>query len=317
MTEGIPPRQTVDVGSIWDMRDEPDELNGGWIGLFKVAKIEDGIAYQDEDIENALSIDADALASNYLRLTSKQAEKIEAETKEYHRQTIQPIKGPNGKVIQVGSVWDYHYADDPHGHAFIVESLGNGDVVWTGSEHQGFGTNASALLNSGEEIPMDELPAYYSMKEKQYLDRDMKIALNKQADIDVDRVFDNGLLVDYEVNPEQGSQKSSPEITYHDREATNDEKEEIERSRRGFFEWVMRERALAAEPPHKVILPSMMTRPVHISVPLLHKIHPLIQRSPAIVIPQNTIPAIRKEFAKKKRNMQINLDYDDGKRLRA
>lgn len=304
MTEKIPPNQTVEVGSIWDMRDEPDG-NGGWMGLFEVAKIEGDIAFgsEEEGIESAV------LANNYLKLTQKEAEKIRAEMKEYHKQTIQPIKGPNGKIMQVGSIWDHNYGTPGDNHTFIVASLGD-DTAWSDSEYQGWGTNASELFEHGHEIPIEELPAYYSMRKRKYLEEEIKKAENKHpTEIDVYRVYNNGLLVDYKVTTEGKSQNTLPKITYNDREATKEEKEEIERSRREFREWAMRERALAAESPHK-IMQKMIKKPARISVPLL-------QKAVITAIPSNNTAIINKEITEKAVNESTNKHKHNKERLRA
>lgn len=316
MIDKIPPNQTVEVGSVWDMRNEPDDLNGGSIGLFKVAKIEDNIACASGE-EEGLCIGVNELANGYLKLTPDQVKKIEAEMKEYHRQSIQPMKGPNGKIVQVGSVWDYCYPDNEKDrHTFIVGSLGHGDVVWSGPEYQGWGVNASTLLQNGEEIPIDQLPEYYSEKRKKLLQEKIKedSEENPIDNIAVDRVFDNGKLVNYSVNSAGiKSPHEDQKVIYHDREATKEEKEEIEAGRREFIEWVMRERALAAESPNK-IMQKMITKHAQVRTPLLKKISSQIY-TPIFLQKQSKMP-VPEPALKKKHQVQLEQSQEK-ERLRA
>ena len=314
MTEGIPPGQTVEVGSVWDMRDEPNDY-GGWIGLFKVAEIEDDIARSGNENDEPLGIQVEVLANNYLKLTPNQVEKIEAEMKDYHKHTIQPINGSDGKIIQVGSVWDYRYPNEPidESRTFIVASLGDGDVVWAGPEHQGFGINASTLLENGKEIQMCELPSYYSTKQKKHLEESIKNVQYKGRNLDIIRVFDNGLLVKYEITP-SAAQISFPKITYHDREATKEEKEEIEHSRKVFCDWVIRERALATESPHRVA--QMTTKHTKISIPILHKIPAAVSFATSNMADKNTT-IITEPVLHKHQALLTQSDHKEKQRLRA
>ena len=289
----VPKGQTVEIGSIWDMRDVPDEEGTGFIGLFKVDKIINGDAYDDE---KKLYMPVDMLASEYIKLTPYEAKLAAAELKEEHRSTIQPIKGPNGKVIQVGSTWDLPEFDENGNPTrdskhIVVASLSD-SAVFEGPSYSGFGTSTDEIFKHGREIPLEELPNYWSSRTTRLLNKEIEKNLDEGYAINVERVFHNGRLIEFEISDKEKS--SHPTVTFHDRLADEKEAKEAEQIYQNFLEWVAQERALAAEHPLNVI------RKNRISMPLM-------QKASAIVQPINALMkhTIAKEVQPAKKKAQL------------
>ncbi len=269
--EEIPQNQTVEIGSVWDMRNDS-------MGLFEVKRIEDNIAYDtdeefgDDDVDDIIGIDIDDLRQNYKKLTPEEAEKIRKEMRDYHISTIQPIKGPNGKVIQIGSVWDIKEPEDEIGSELIVESLtppskDYAGAVWMGPEYSGFGTDPSRIFEYGTEIPLDKLQEYKSERDKKLLEKGVRDALESGATkILVRRNWNNKNLESYDIEVLSREKNETPSIKYSDEEISPEEKEDIENQYKEFYDWVRQERLLAAEgskkPKLKVMNQSRLNMPL-------------------------------------------------------
>lgn len=249
----IPPNQTVTIGSIWDLREEPGP-NQTTVGLFEVKKIENGIAYNDEDIDSddTLALDIDDLANYFLKLTPEEAKQIRHEEREYHKSTIQPIKGPNGKIIQVGSVWHIKEPDDDLPHDFEVGSLQGPSAVFMGSEYGGMGTGAETLFKYGTEVPLNQLHEHTSDDIKRKLESEIFENQKEGNSILVTRHLNNGKLERYGISI-QAEHQPNPKVKFKDIELSPEEKLKIEQDYQNYFDWVKKERELAAEGKLKLL----------------------------------------------------------------
>ncbi len=305
MTDKISANQTVEVGSVWDLGDSPDD---NMPRLFEVKRISNGTAFntEDEEADDALSIDIDDLAKDYQKLTPEEAQWIRNEEREFHKSTIQPLKGPNGKIIQVGSTWDIKKPEDEFGHPFTVESLSPASkdyegVVWQGPYHSGFGRSPSEIYEYGTEIPLDKLSEYYSEYSKKRLESEIKEYTNKGENVVVERKFNNGKLEDYNITHTK-SNGNPPSVRFKDTELSPEQKVEIEREHKEFLDWVAAERALAAEGSEKL---NVLKR-AKLSVPLIKKSEGIKHKAPDL---RELIP-----LKKEQKEPQKKLDAE---RLRA
>ena len=241
----IPPNQTVTIGSIWDLREEPSP-DQTLVGLFEVKKIENGIAYND-----TLGIDVDELANSFLKLTPEEAKQIKHEEREHHKSTIQPIKEPNGKIIQVGSVWHIEEPNEYHPNDFKVGSLAAPYKNWPGSvfmgsEYGGIGIGAETIFKYGTEIPLNRLHEHTTEDNKFELEKEILEHQKDGESILVTRYLNNGKLERYDITI-QAEQQPNPKVKFKDIELSPEEKLEIEQDYQDYFNWVKKERKLAAE----------------------------------------------------------------------
>jgi hypothetical protein len=281
MTDSVPANQIVEVDSVWDLGDTSDD---NIPRLFEVKRISNGAAFntEDEEDDNAISIDIDDLAKNYLKLTPEEVKRIRNEEREFHKSTIQPLKGPNGKIIQVGSTWDIKEPEDEFGHPFTVGSLSPASkdyegVIWQGPYHSGFGKSPSEIYKYGTEIPLDKLSEYYSEYNEKQLESEIKKYINKGENVVVEREFNDGKLQDYGII-HTGSNGNPPSVKCEDIELSPEKKAEIERQHKEFLDWVAAERALAAEGSEKL---NVLKR-AKLSVPLIKKSEGTRHKAPVL-----------------------------------
>ena len=263
----IPPNQTVEVGSIWDMRDV--EMDPGCelpAGLFEVKKIVNDLAYNGENEAETLQMDLADLAKNFRKLTEAEVKKIRHQAREYHKSTIQPIKCPNGKVIQVGSTWDIKKDDGSHLY-FTVASLSQPSAnyegaVWSGEECDGWGKSAKELYEKGVEIPLDKLPEAYSEYKKQQLQKEVEALLKEGKDVCVEEDLNDGKLVGWSTSTITARNQKKPKVMYIEKELTAEAKALERHKYKEFLDWVASERALAAERDFKLLTKNELSMPL-------------------------------------------------------